>query len=117
MKDRMAILCYHFADRIKSEMLIASRLLDALTGCKDEERKGALMISGVFLEALLGEIAIALNITKVREFEEAGKIIGNLLERIKASRLIEIEGSLARAISRITVSQRNMELLIKEGLL
>src|SRR4030042_2987209 len=48
---REAIIVFHFADRLKAELLIASRLLGAVIPLKDEQRAGG---GRVFLEYLKG---------------------------------------------------------------
>ena len=64
MNTKTAIHIYQYAERIKSELIIASGLLTRLDTMKGDERIGAEKMMTSFLEALCGEIRIAQNIEK-----------------------------------------------------
>jgi hypothetical protein len=56
MNTRKAILIYVYAERIKSELIIASNLLAKMDHIEGNERLGAEKMMISLLEALAGEI-------------------------------------------------------------
>ena len=64
-----------FSERIKSELIIASQVLDQTYLLEGEQRAGAEKLLITYLRALLGEIRIAKNIEKSIDFIGAEKKI------------------------------------------
>ena len=118
MDTRKTILIYQYAERIKSELIIASQLLAQMVTLESEERKGAEKLMTSFLEALVGEIRIAKNIAKSINFLKAeGKLI-EAIGRIKLSNPSEVNRCISEALSLITTScQEAMTLLEGKHLL
>ncbi|MDH4205270.1 MAG: hypothetical protein OEV45_07060, partial [Desulfobacteraceae bacterium] len=68
MNTRKAIFIYMYAERIKSELIIASNLLATMDGLEGNERLGAEKIMASYLEALAGEIRIAQHVERSMNF-------------------------------------------------
>jgi len=66
------------SERIKSELIIGSKMLSALRGIKDCELEGAIKMLEHYFNALLTEVGIALNSTKDFRFKEVIDLISNL---------------------------------------
>ncbi len=66
------------SERIKSELIIGSKMLVALKGFKDAEFTGALKMLEQYFQALLTEVGIALNSTKDLRFKDILDLISNL---------------------------------------
>lgn len=117
MDTKKTILIYQHAERIKSELIIASRLMARLDSLKGEERKGAEIMMTTFLEALLGEIRIG------RAGDEAGYLQRAEEKVIEASKKLTVFGEkevnrcISEALSAVTtVCQRAMEELVNQNL-
>ena len=66
------------SERIKSELIIGSKMLVALKSFKDDEFVGALKMLEQYFQALSTEVGIALNSTKDLRFKEILDLISNL---------------------------------------
>jgi hypothetical protein len=121
MDTKKAILVYQYSERIKSELIIASGLVSTMETLDGKELNGAEKLMKSFLEALIGEIRIALHIDKSMNFIGAEKKIREVMEVIDNMKLheyTEINRCISDALSLITTScQRAMEILIKEHLI
>lgn len=67
-QDKKLLVSYQFGERIKAELIIGSKLLLVLETLRGEERAGAKKLLLIFLEALEGEVWLAVNATGRREF-------------------------------------------------
>ena len=102
MNTRKAILTYMYAERIKSELIIASSLLAAMNGLEDNERLGAEKMMGSFLEALAGEIRIAQHVERSMNFIGAERKIMEAVGKVKLHEISEINQCISEALSLIT---------------
>lgn len=117
-ETREAILCFQFSERIKSELIIASKLLGMIEGLKGDELRGAKKLMESFLDALLGEIQIAKSILGLRDFDEGSLRVQEAQERISRDEFLEATKCISEAISfTTTIGQRAMQTLIQEKLL
>jgi hypothetical protein len=118
MDTRKTILVYQYAERIKSELIIASSLLAKMLTLRDEERQGAEKMMHAYLEALTHEIKIAQNIEKSVNFVGAEKKVMEALGRLRLSESSEMNRCISEALSFITTScQAAMEALEQEQLI
>ena len=76
MREMMNLLKH--SERIKSELIIGSKMLAALKGFKDEEFMGALKMLEQYFQALSTEVGIALNSTNDLRFKKILDLISNL---------------------------------------
>ena len=115
---RKAIICFQYVERIKSELIIAARLLGEIEGLRGDELAGAKKLMSSLLEALLGEIRIAHNVLGLRNFEEAGIQVEEAAGNVRLHEYSEAIKCISRAISLITTSgQHAMQTLREKGLL
>ena len=118
MDTRRTILVYQYAERIKSELIIASDLLAKMLALRGEERTGAEKMMRSYLEAMVREIKIAQNIEKSVNFVGAEKRVVEAMGRLRLSEHSEMNRCISEALSFITTScQAAMETLEKEKLL
>ena len=82
MDIRDAVISFQYAERIKSGLIIASKLVDEVAAMDKEERKGAIKLLIHFMNALLGEIRIAYNASQLNFFKEAGLNLEEGIENI-----------------------------------
>jgi hypothetical protein len=115
---RKPILIFMYSERIKSELIIASEILEKMFALKGEERKGAEKLMSSFLEALAGEIRIAQGIEKSINFLGAEKKIKEAIGKITLSEFSEINRCISDSLSYVaTSSQKAMEILEEKHLL
>jgi hypothetical protein len=118
MDTRKLIMTYQFSERLKSELIIASRLLATMDTIEPDQRAGAEKMMVSYLEALLGEIRIAKHIVKTMNTIGAEKKIMETIGKIKMKERSEIGRCISDAISLITTScQRAMESLMEQRLI
>ncbi len=111
---RRAIICFQFAERIKSELIIAAKLLEEVSGLRGDELSGAEKIMLSFLKALSGETQIAQNVLGLQDFKEAGMKVTEAAERIRLHEYSEATRRISEAISFITTSAQHAMQALKE---
>ncbi len=118
MDTRKTILVYQYAERIKSELIIASELMAKMFSLRGEERVGAEEMMHSYLEALSREIKIAQNVEKSLNFLGAEKKVMEARGKLRLSEYSEISRCISEALSLITTScQATMEALEKARLI
>ena len=105
-------------ERIKSELIIAARLLEYIAELKGDEQTGANKLFRWYLESLLGEINIAHTIVGRDDFEKAGEKVTVAIEKAKEGLLEEAIRLISEAISAVASSgQWSMQILKDNGFL
>lgn len=102
MEIRKAILDYQFSERLKSELIIASKLIAELTVMKEEELIGAVKIVSLFLDVLSTETRIAYNASKSNDFLEADRKISEASSGVKLQEYEAANKCIAQAVSLVT---------------
>ncbi len=106
------IICFQFSERIKSELIIASRLLWTIEELKGDELKGGKKMIFTFLDALIAETNIAYNVVKLKEFYETSTKLNSIKDKIGSEHYQEAAQQISEAISFITTcGQRSAEVL------
>ncbi len=115
---REAVMVFHFADRMKSELLLASRLLGALGGLKDQELAGGQKILMEYLRGLEGEAALGQSLINDQGMVRARTVLTGLVGMVEGGPHQEIQSHLTWVLSTMTTyAQRAMEYLINQKLL
>lgn len=115
---RDAIICFQFSERIKSELIVAGRLLGEIGELEGDELAGGKKMLLSFLEAVLGEINLANNILRQQSIREAGVKLEEAVERVRSDEYSEATRHVSEAISHVTTSGGHaMQMLKKKGLL
>jgi hypothetical protein len=118
MDTRNAILLFMHAERVKSELLIASSVLADVSSMAARERAGAERVLIRFLEALVLEIRIAYGAEKSISFLGAEKRVLEAIGKIKLSEFAATHRCISESLSFVTTaSQRAMEALEAKDLL
>lgn len=97
-----AILVYNYCEKIKSELIILSSLIEESSNVKDEHVEGARRIILAFFNALIGEVKTAKAVTKLEEFS---KVEFNLMECLGSFNLRKIRDAhenLGKTLTAIT---------------
>ena len=115
---RKAIICFQYVERIKSELIIAVKLLEKLNELKGDELAGAEKMMLSFLDALAGEITIAHGVLGLQNFEKARTEILDATGKILSQDYLGVTNNISKAISSITTSgSRVMQMLKEKNLL
>jgi hypothetical protein len=116
--SREAILLFHFADRLKSELLIASQLLTALLQLKGQEQEGGKRLFLDYFRALEREMGLGIALINDQDMTRVRTVLTGLTGMIDSNMFNEVLEHLTWIISTMTTyAQRAMEFLLKEGLL
>jgi hypothetical protein len=115
---REAILAFHFADRVKAELLLASRLLQTLTQMEGLQQEGAGRLFVDFLKGLEQEINLAQGQIGDPDMIRVRTVMTGVIGMADANMLADIQSHLTWMISAMaTYAQRAMEFLVREKLL
>ncbi len=116
--NRQAILAFHFADRIKAEILLASRLLGTISQLQGLEQEGANRLFLDFLRGLEQEINLAQVQIGDPEMVRVKTVMTGLLGMADSKMFQDMQSHFTWMISVMaTYAQRAMEYLVKEKLL
>ena len=115
---RKHILGFVYAERVKSALIIAAQLLDALSDLAEGERAGGLKMFASFVKGASNEMRIAANIMAASDWDG---LSGQLSLTEGYARLGQMEAAreeLSRSLSRVTtIGAHAMTSLKNAGLL
>jgi hypothetical protein len=116
--SKEAILVFHFADRLKSELIIASRLLNIVLQMKDGEQEAGRKVLLEYFRALDGEVALGQAMIDDPEMVRVKTVMTGLVGMVDAGPLHEVQNHLTWVISNMTTyAQRAMQFLLDQKLL
>jgi hypothetical protein len=116
--SREAILLFHFADRLKSELLIASKLLTSLLQLKGQEQEGGKRLFLDYFRALEGEMGLGIALINDQDMVRVRTVLTGLTGMVDSNMFNEVQEHLTWIISTMTTyAQRAMEFLMKGKLL
>lgn len=109
--------CYHLfsAETIKSELIIATNLLEQLETLKDSELEGAKKLMLSFLGVLESETKMARSVSGQKNFEQVSAKVWEATERTHVSEYKEAFRCLSEAISATTTSGQSALKLLKDN--
>ncbi len=115
---REAILIFHLADRVKSELLIASSLLNIVLQLKDAQQEGGRKVLLEYFRALDREVALGQSMIKDPDMVRVQTVMSGLVGMVNAGPLHEVQSHLTWVISNMTThAQRAMQYLMDRKLL
>jgi hypothetical protein len=115
---REAILAFHFADRIKAELLLGSRLLNLVIQMEGLEQEGAGKLFLEFLKGLEQEIGVAQVQISDPDMVRVRTVMTGLIGMADANLFGDMQSHITWMISTmVTYAQRAMEYLVREKLL
>lgn len=116
---REAILIFHYADRLKSELLIASQMLTAALQLKEAEQQfGGRRVLTEYFRALEREVALGQAMINDPELVRVRTVMTGLTGMADSGPLHQIQEHLTWVISTMTTyAQRAMKYLIDQDLL
>jgi hypothetical protein len=115
---RQAVLAFHFADRLKAEILLASRLLGTVSHLEGLELEGASRLFLDFLQGLEQEINLAQAQINDPEMVRVKTVMTGLVGMADSRMFQDMQSHFTWMISVMaTYAQRSMEYLVKEKML
>ncbi len=115
---RQAVLVFHFADRLKAEIILASHLLGTVSQLQGLEREGAAQLFLDFLRGLEQEINLAGVQINDPEMVRVKTVMTGLLGMADSRMFQDMQSHFTWMISVMaTYAQRAMEYLVKEKML
>ncbi len=113
-----AILGFHLADRLKSELIVASRLLTSLMQMQGEQEEGARQLFMEYLKALLQDVTLCESIISEQEMIRVRTVFHGLIGLVAEGQLADVQNNLTWILTIMTTyAQRGMQYLYKENLL
>jgi hypothetical protein len=101
---KKAIVTFHYAEKIKSNLIIAVSLLRVLDGMKDEEMVGAEKLLVAYFDALIQEVNIAANASGVHEFQDVNVKLAEATRQTRQHDYANVMKLLSEATSITTTS-------------
>lgn len=115
---REAILIFHLADRLKSELLIASSLLNTVLHLKEAEQEGGRKVLLEYFRALDREVALSQSMINDPEMVRVKTVMAGLVGMVNAGPLHEVQNHLTWVLSNMTTyAQRAMQFLMDKKLM
>ena len=100
--SREAILLFHFADRLKSELLIASQLLTALLQLKGQEQEGGKSLFLSYFRALEREMGMGIALINEQDMIRMRTVLTGLTGMVDSNLFTDIQDHLTWIISTMT---------------
>jgi hypothetical protein len=115
---RNEVLGYQFAERIKSELIIGSKMLAVIESLDGSELEGAKKMLAAFFDALAIDAGMALKATGNPEFAMVEEKLNQIQRNIDAADYQEAQATIGQSVSHATtVCARTMTALIEKGLI
>lgn len=115
---KKALVAFNYAEKIKTNLIIASSLLEFLEELKEAEAAGAEKLLAAYFNALILEVNIAANASQVEVFRDISQKLQEAVKRLKQHNYLGVQRLVSEAIS-ATATQGNLsaQLLKENGLI
>jgi hypothetical protein len=111
---KKAIVVFHYAEKIKSNLILAFSLLDVLDGMREEEIIGAERLLVAYFNALVREVNIAANASEVHGFQDVSAKLDEAVEQTKQHNYANVMKLVSEAISIATTNGNEAAETLKE---
>ena len=111
---KKAIVVFHYAEKIKSNLILTFSLLEVLNTMKDEEMVGAEKLLVAYLNALIREVNIAANASEVQGFQDVSAKLDEAIEQTKQHNYANAMKLVSEAISITTTNGNKAAETLKE---
>jgi hypothetical protein len=118
MDQKAAIRNYQFAERTKSELLIASKLVVSVVSYPEKEKSGGRRMLIDLLDAVRGEINVAYHTTQDPEFQKAMNHLSDAISLVESDQYGIASEKIAMSVSAATTAaQTSWQVLSDHGLI
>ncbi|MEM2911402.1 MAG: hypothetical protein QW146_02730 [Candidatus Bathyarchaeia archaeon] len=101
---KRAFLAFHYVEKIKTNLIMASTLLEFLGGLADVEIVGAEKLLIAYFNALIVEVNIAANASQIEVFRDIATKLNEAIEQTRQHNYAGAERLVSEALS-ITTTQ------------
>ncbi|MGB9676023.1 MAG: hypothetical protein ACPL0C_02410 [Candidatus Bathyarchaeales archaeon] len=115
MEVKKALTVFHYAEKIKSNLILAAKLLESLGNMKQEELAGAEKMFAAYLNAFISEVNIAANASGVKEFRDVSAKLDEAAEQTLRHEYSAAMKLISEAISITTTSGSGAAEVLKEN--
>ena len=113
-ESKKAIVVFHYAEKIKSNLILTFSLLDVLDGMRDEEISGAEKLLVAYFNALIREVNIAANASEVQGFQDVSAKLDEAVEQTRQHNYANVMKLVSEAISITTTNGNTAAETLKE---
>lgn len=111
-------MTFHYVEKIKSNLIIATNLLDVFASLQNAEMAGAEKIFVAYLNSLVQEVNIAANASQAEGFREASVKLKDAVEKVEQHDYASVVKILSETITVITTEgSKAAEVLKEHGLI
>ncbi len=111
---KKAIVVFHYAEKIKSNLILTFSLLDVLDGMRDEEISGAEKLLVAYFNTLIREVNIAANASEVQGFQDVNAKLDEAVEQTRQHNYANVMKLVSEAISITTTNGNKAAETLKE---
>ncbi|MGB9740871.1 MAG: hypothetical protein ACP5IM_05645 [Candidatus Bathyarchaeia archaeon] len=109
-----AIIVFHYAEKIKSNLIIAAKLLEALENMKEDEVIGAEKILASYFNALIMEVNIAANASEENSFKDVSEKLDEVIKLVLQHNYAEAIRLVSETISIVTTNGNSSAEILRE---
>ena len=118
VETKRHILSFMYAERLKSALIVAGQMLDALADLDRGERYGGLKMLGAFVRGVGTEMRLAANVTGEQDWKGLSSTLDLMEGYARLGQMESARHELSRTLSRVTtLSGRAMTSLERLGVL
>ena len=114
VETKKAIIIFHYAEKVKSNLILTFSLLEFLGTVRGVEIEGAEKLMTAYLNALIREVHIAANATEVKGFKDVNAKLEETIEQVKQHDYANAMKLVSEAISLVTTSGSQAAETLKE---
>jgi flagellin-specific chaperone FliS len=111
---KKALITFNYAEKIKTNLIMASSLLEVMGELKEAEAAGAERLLAAYFNALILEVNIAANASKIEGFRDIAQKLQEAVENLKKHNYAGIQRLVSEAISTATTHGSWAAQLLKE---
>lgn len=111
---KKALIVFHYAEKIKSDLIITVNLLEFLSNMQNEEIVGAEKLLTVYLRALIQEVNIARNVSSTQAFQDVSAKLEEAITETEQHNYVSATRLVSEAISMTTTSGDHAAETLKE---
>jgi hypothetical protein len=111
---KKAIIIFHYAEKIKSNLIVTANLLEVLSSMKNDETAGAEKLLLAYVNALIHEVKIAANASGVEGFQNVSAKLMEIINHVKQRNYANLMPLVSEAISIATTNGNEAAEILKE---
>lgn len=111
---KKAVMCFLYTEKTKSDLILATNLLEILNSMKDEDIVGAEKLLVAYFNALIKEVNIAANASGIQGFKEVNVKLEAVIQQTKQHNYVNAVKLVSEAISVTTTNGHKAAQTLRE---